>query len=89
MALVAIEGVYKNGRVELTENPPGLEEGRVMVVFLPADLSKPAEETVSAGEARRAAGERLLARMKQGYHLGGGRPYENREELHDRHNRAR
>jgi hypothetical protein len=85
MALLAVEGIYKDGKVELTEIPFDVREARVMVVFLPV------KDGVAAGggdaslqKARSAAGERLLARMKKGYPLGGSRPYEKREELYDR-----
>jgi hypothetical protein len=85
MALMAVEGLYKNGKVELIETPPGVEEARVIVVFLPAEAAGKAETQATA---RRAAGERLLVRIKKGYHLGG-RPYEKREELYDRLERDR
>jgi hypothetical protein len=32
--LQAIEGIYKDGKVELTEKPEGISEGRVIVTFL-------------------------------------------------------
>jgi hypothetical protein len=32
--LQAIEGIYRNGQVELTETPEGIAEGRVVVTFL-------------------------------------------------------
>lgn len=32
--LQAIEGIYKNGKVELTEVPEGIAESRVIVTFL-------------------------------------------------------
>jgi hypothetical protein len=32
--LQAIEGIYRNGRIELTETPEGIAEGRVVVTFL-------------------------------------------------------
>jgi hypothetical protein len=85
MALLTVEGVYRDGKVELAETPAGVEEARVMVVFLPAEGAGKAEASPTEAEAaRRAASERLLARMRKGYHLGGGRPYEKREELYDR-----
>lgn len=83
MALLAVEGVYRDGKVELAEIPTGVQEGRVMVVFLPQTVG--VAEDAQDQEERRVAGERLLERMKKGYHLGGGRPYETREELYDRH----
>jgi hypothetical protein len=35
MALITIEGVYENGKVELAESPEGVERANVMVTFLP------------------------------------------------------
>jgi hypothetical protein len=32
--LQAVEGIYRNGKVELTEAPQGITEGRVVVTFL-------------------------------------------------------
>ncbi len=32
--LTTIEGVYKDGRIELSETPEGTEESRVLVTFL-------------------------------------------------------
>lgn len=34
--LKSVEGVYRNGRVELLEPAPSQEEARVVVTFLPA-----------------------------------------------------
>lgn len=67
--LTAVEGIYKDGKVELLERPEGLREARVIVTFLPATPAEP-----SAGEAR----NRLLSRMKAGIDLGGP-PYPTRE----------
>ena len=36
MPLLTVEGVYKDGRIELLERPEGIAEGtRVLVIFLP------------------------------------------------------
>ena len=35
--LTTIEGVYRDGRVELSETPEGVEERRVLVTFLKGD----------------------------------------------------
>lgn len=34
--LRAVEGVFRNGKVELLEIPEGVEEARVVVTFLPS-----------------------------------------------------
>jgi len=33
--LKSIEGIYRDGKIELLEPPPQIEEGRVVVTFLP------------------------------------------------------
>lgn len=76
--LTAIEGIYKDGQVELLEQPAGLREARVIVTFLP--LMTP-EGT--RGEAR----DRMLARMRSGLPLGGP-PYPTRDEIYDRDRKA-
>jgi hypothetical protein len=35
--LHSVEGIYRNGKIELTETPPNTKEGRVIVTFLPPD----------------------------------------------------
>jgi hypothetical protein len=76
--LTAIEGIYRNGQVELLEKPEGLPEARVIVTFLPrAPAERPHEE----------ARNRMLSRMRAGLHLGGP-PYPTREEIYDRGRKA-
>jgi hypothetical protein len=72
--LTAVEGIYKDGEVELLERPEGLREARVVVTFLP-----PASTELSREEAR----NRMLSRMRAGISLGGP-PYPKREEIYDR-----
>lgn len=72
--LTAIEGIYRDGQVELLEQPEGLGEARVIVTFLPR-----AAGDAARGEAR----DRMLARMRTGLALGGPQ-YRRREEIYDR-----
>jgi hypothetical protein len=76
----AVEGIYQNGKVELSEKPEGLDTARVVVVFV---SESPGTEQ---GEHKLAVSE-LLADLKRGYHLGGT-PYLKREDLHDRADRS-
>lgn len=76
--LTAVEGIYKDGEVELLERPEGLREARVVVTFLP-----PASNELSREEAR----DRMLSRMRAGIPLGGA-PYPKREEIYDRGRKA-
>jgi hypothetical protein len=83
--MLTVQGIYKDGKIELTERPSGVgNEARVLVTFLTDEgTGQPPNEAQSAEEARREAGRRLLARMEKGIHFGGP-PYPKREELHDR-----
>jgi len=82
MALLTVEGRYKDGRIELTELPAGVDEAPVMVVFLPGSSAKePAR--ASDQDVRETRRQAAFAQMQQGIDLGGP-PYPRREDLHDR-----
>lgn len=72
--LKTVEGIYREGAVELLEKPEGLREARVIVTFLPEKAAEPSME-----QAR----QRMLARMRAGIPLGGP-PYPGRDEIYDR-----
>jgi hypothetical protein len=80
--LLTLAGVYRDGRVEFAERPPGVgDDVPVLVTFLSSDEGNQSEPSADAGqEARLAARERFLARLKQGMPFGGP-PYPKREEL--------
>ena len=59
MALITIEGVYKNGKVELTESPTGVERAKVMVTFLP-DVNAGRTKSVRKGHKASAQSEPAL-----------------------------
>jgi hypothetical protein len=86
MALLTVEGIYKDGKVELTERPDHVDEAaRVLVTFLPPNSSR--EKTMMVeGQHRETLRQQAFARMKEGIHLGGP-PYPKREELYDRFDR--
>lgn len=88
MALLTVEGVYKNGRIELKEMPTEVpSDARVLVTFLPgAGGGEARDEAQARHVARREAADRLLSRLHQGIDFGGP-PYPSREELYDRINR--
>ena len=78
MALLTVEGIYHDGKIELSERPGAVDSpARVIVTFLPAAV-QPAQE--NDREQRR---QRAFARMREGLDLGGA-PYPTREELDDR-----
>ena len=78
MALVTIEGVYRNGQIEMVETPAATEETRVIITFLP---KTDAAEVQRQKDERNAARERLFARMKAGIDFGGERF--NRAEIYE------
>lgn len=83
MSLLTIEGTYKDGQIQLAEQPHLPEaEARVLVTFLPGRHPGPTSPAEVAHD-REALRQRAFARMEAGLHLGGA-PYPRREELHDR-----
>mgnify|MGYP001220221178 CR=1 FL=1 len=74
--LQTVEGVYREGEIELSERPSLPGPTRVLVTF----LDEGSGHTTARHEERVT---RALARMKAGLELGGP-PYPSREELHDR-----
>ena len=74
LSLLALEGVYCDGKIELKEHPVDLKRARVVVTFLPE------EELAAEDAARRAAGQRLIAGMRQGISFGGEKF--DREEIY-------
>ena len=85
MTMITVEGVYRDGRVELPERPAGIGEPTpVLVTFLTPELAERRDELARACEsARLDATERFLARLSKGIAFGGP-PYPKREELYDR-----
>ena len=73
MALITIEGVYENGRVELTENPEGVERAKVMVTFLTEGIvsrTKPVRKGRAAqgwSETAPSAGDRYPQALRDEY----------------------
>jgi hypothetical protein len=47
--LQAIEGIYRDGKVELTETPAGIAEGRVVVTFLSVVPAVETDQMISFG----------------------------------------
>lgn len=74
MALTTVRGYYRNGQIELTECPEGVQEAEVLVIFM---------ESARGTESERAqALERLLQQMREGFPFGG-KGYTHREEIYE------
>jgi hypothetical protein len=58
--LTTVEGVFRDGRIELREAPPDVERARVIVTFLPEASESGASSLRSASEANR----RILALLE-------------------------
>ena len=79
MALLTVEGIDKDGKIELAEHPKSVEvSARVLVTFLP-----PAEAEPAGGGGREELRRRAFAGMREGIDLGG-LPDPKREKIHDR-----
>jgi hypothetical protein len=86
MGLLTVEGIYRDGKVELAERPEHVNEAaRVLVTFLPPNGSRE-KSIIGESQDRESLRQQAFARMKDGMHLGGP-PYPTREELHDRFDR--
>jgi hypothetical protein len=52
--LKSVEGIYRNGKVELLETPDDLDEARVIVTFLPSSGARVDLQARSIEEAQAA-----------------------------------
>ena len=88
MGFLTVQGIYKDGKVELIEKPDHVDgAARLLLTFLPATDS-PENTTSRTTLEREALRQRAFARMKEGFHLGGP-PYPARADLYDRSDRFR
>jgi hypothetical protein len=46
-----VEGIYRDGKVELLETPSNIEEARVLVTFLPEDSVNLSERGIDEAQA--------------------------------------
>jgi hypothetical protein len=89
MGMLTVKGIYKDGKVELVEQPVGIgDPARVLVTFLTANEPSDRSRVGADAEAltRNERCQRAFAQMEQGLHLGGP-PYPKRDELYDRFDR--
>ena len=76
----AIEGNYRNGKIELARDAKALEGEPVVVLF--PDSPEAAVRKVS-GDERQLLLRRMFEEMDMGLDLGG-KPYARREDVYDR-----
>ena len=82
MTLLTVEGIYKEGKVELSEMPAEAPvQARVLVTFLPVEGAQ-GQRIPSESEAREDVLARIFADMKAGIDFGSS-PHPKREELYD------
>ena len=53
--LMAIQGVFKNGQIQLREKPHGVEEAPVVVTFLPIEDDQPQSQPLQYGKYSQGA----------------------------------
>ncbi len=57
MSLLTIEGTYRDGKISLSDAPPGVREARVIVTFLPQESGANRPSSMMAfGQLRTADG---------------------------------
>jgi hypothetical protein len=78
MTSLTIEGILRDGKVELPAVPPGFPDGTPVRVQFPTGMTSESE--------REALRQEAFADMEAGLDLGGP-PYPTRDEIHDRHDR--
>ena len=90
----AIEGTYRDGRVELSEKPRNVRQSRVIVLFVDNVTAESQPPMVSDRQASEANSDKASPAvltppdgesntlLLKGTHLGGG-PYISREEFYN------
>jgi hypothetical protein len=51
MMLKSVEGIYRDGRIELLEMPEGIDEARVIITFLPTGRVDLRERRIDESQA--------------------------------------
>jgi len=55
--LLTVEGIYRDGKVEVVEKPDGVKEAKVLVTFLAAETIKPRRMVYGQFSGRRMSSE--------------------------------
>jgi hypothetical protein len=72
-----VEGIFRNGKVELLEEPANVQEARVIVTFLPGDLSALGEPSFTADELADLRGK--LQAWEEDWNAPGMEAYDDYE----------
>jgi len=55
--ITTVEGVFRNGKIELLEAPENIDEARVIVTFLPAAIAPEGGPSFTPGEIAELRGK--------------------------------
>jgi hypothetical protein len=72
--LKTVEGIYRNGKVELLETPPDVSNARVIVTFLPASQGRSKPPEFTAEELADLRGK--FAAWQEDWHAPGMEAYD-------------
>ena len=73
--LTTVQGIYRDGKIELLETPPALKEARVIVTFLPAGTAQPVPPPFSPEEIADLRGK--FAAWEDDWNAPGMEAYDN------------
>ena len=72
-----VEGIFRNGKVELLEEPANIHEARVIVTFLPAEIGPNGGSAFTPDEVAEVRGK--LAAWEEDWHAPGMEAYDDYE----------
>ena len=72
-----IEGVFRNGKVELLQSPENIQDARVIVTFLPEPIGSGESPTFTPEELADLQGK--LAAWEEDWNAPGMEPYDDYE----------
>jgi hypothetical protein len=72
-----VEGIFRNGKVELLENPSNVHEARVIVTFLPASMGPEGGPSFTPEEVEDLRGK--LAAWEEDWNAPGMEAYDDYE----------
>ena len=72
-----VEGIFRNGKIELLEEPANIHEARVLVTFLPGDLAHLGESSFTPEELADLRGK--LQSWEEDWNAPGMEAYDDYE----------